>query len=431
MRRHSLRLLVVASVLAGLVAGAVVAVAVPRHAAAPGPPRLDVRASAPAYPPLTGELALAVERGSARVVATAPDPAGGPAWAIRRVVGTYVPPKDVPRDHLGKELLGRHACVELGRLAGGRFGWLDGAGTFRPLVAGRLVGPRLCQQVGGPRHDGDDAGLLTWVSHPDFGDPQALATVVWGAAAATDRDVAVTANGRRADVHRGDAGAFLAFLPADGREPAELRVTATDAGGATHRLYRPFGVPSRVPKLTAAGRLMARAPDPEGGASWGVAAAPSVDGRWCATNPGRVVGGGVGMLDERLDVFYDQSRLTYSCPPPRGQQAKLNVLTRKRPLMYVFTSGAPMSWQRPGGTPGRVALRTDPGATVFAGTARPDVRAITVITPTQTRTIRPSGPGHAFAIAFPGTFPSGRIRFVSTFADGTTAEQDDHADDLS
>ena len=54
-----------------------------------------------------------------------------------------------------------------------------------------------------------------------------------------------------------------------------------------------------------------------------------------------------------------------------------------------------------------------------------------MIAPTQTRTIRPSGPAHAFVIAFPGSFPSGRIQLVSHFADGTTATQGDHTDDLS
>jgi hypothetical protein len=177
---------------------------------------------------------------------------------------------------------------------------------------------------------------------------------------------------------------------------------------------------------------MARTADPAGGASWGVAAVQAAPGRWCFTNAGRIVDGAVGQLDARLDLFYDQSRFAYNCAPEASARirAKYRTLTRRNPLMYGFTTGDVPAQGRPGGSAGRIALRAQPGTTVFHGIARPDVRTITVTTPSQTRTIRPTGPAHAFVVAFDGSFPTGRIRFTSTFTDGTTAVQGDQVGDV-
>ena len=65
------------------------------------------------------------------------------------------------------------------------------------------------------------------------------------------------------------------------------------------------------------------------------------------------------MIDPRTDVFGDQSSFTYNCPPLTGRFK----LSHKRPLMYGFTSGAPVDDTGPGSARdhGRIALRTRPG----------------------------------------------------------------------
>jgi hypothetical protein len=431
MRTHPLRLLVVASLVAGVLAGAVVAVAVPRHATAPTTPRLDPKRTAAALPLPPGQLGLHVLRGSVRTVATAPDPAGGPDWALRRLSGTYVLPAGVPRNHIGKEMFGRKDCVDLGRVVNGRFGWLDGAGTFRAATGGAAASPRQCRAHGATTQSGQEAALTTWVSHPGFGEPRPLATIVWGAAPAGPDKIAVHAADGSHDVHRSADGAFLAFLPAAGRTPAGLHVTATGADGATDELYRTVAFrPHSVPK-TGPGWLMARGADPAGGASWGVAASRGPNGTWCSTNPGRVVDGTVGQLDARLDVFYDQSDFSYNCGIQNARvKAKDRVLSRSLPLLYVSTSGAVPGQERPGGSAGRIALRAEPGATIFGGLARADVATITVISPSQTRVIRPTGPAHAFVVALGGSFPTGKVQLVVRFTDGHSVVLGERVDDL-
>jgi hypothetical protein len=427
MRAHPLRLLVLLSLVAGVLAGAIAAVAVPRDAKSVTGPRLEVRRTAAALPAVAGQTSIDVLPGTTHVVLTAPDPAGGPDWALRRFSGPYAFPTDMPRRTIGKELLGRKDCLELGRVVDGRFGWLDGAGTFRPIAGGVAGSPRSCVAHGRRRAD-ESAALASWVSHPDFGEPQPLASVVWGSAPAGTHALTVALDDDDRAVHRGGDGAFLSFLPAAGQSP-DLHVVATDGAGKTSQLYVLLRPHAPGIERVGRGRLVARGPDPAGGASWGVAAGRTKDGRWCTGNAGRVVDGTVGQLDARLDLFYDQSDFVYSCPPDSPKvKAKFRVLTRQRPLMYSYTSGGYLGDQRPGGSAGRIALRSERGSTVFSGIARGDVRTITVVTPSQTRVVRPSGAAHAFVIPLEGTFPSGQITFTVAFADGTTVTQGERAD---
>lgn len=422
-----LRLLAILSVLVGIAAGAVVAVAVPRHAKTTNIPKLAVARTAAAYPAMSYQLDVHVTT-RPRTLLHAHDPAGGPDWALRAYSGKYALPRGVPLSHVGKELLGVKDCVEVGRIHDRTFGWLDGGGTFRPVPAGRQTGSRICHARGSQDAENDSAAWTTWASHPEYGEPQPLTTVVWGTAPAPIKNITISPAtvGTPEAVHRSaDRRAFIAFLRPQGVLPRATKVYATDDQGHQHRVMHTM----QFRRTLSQGRLAARAPDPDGGAPWGVAVSRGPRGTWCVGNAGRVVGDGVGQIDPRTDVFGDQSSFTYSCPPPTGRF----MLSHKRPLMYGFTSGAAVDDTGPGSARnhGRIALRHDPGATVFAGVALRDVVSITVIAPSQTRTIRPSGPAHAFVIAFPGSFPSGRIQLVSHFADGTTATQGDHTDDLS
>lgn len=406
MTRLHLALLVL---LAGVLAGAAAAVALPRAAPAAGAPRLDVARTAPRPRPRPGEIALDVLPGTRRIAVRAHDPAGGPDWAVQSLRGSFYLPEGVPRERVGKELFGRRSCLRLGRIVNGRFGWLDGAGTFRPASPSASEIPTRCLRGRDPRvHQ-----RTTWVSHPTFGPAVPLAQIAWGPAtgAITVRDAA----GKEVDATVA-GGAFLAFGPAAGKS-ATLDVTVI----AKHGREAPLPTDDILPRregLPGDTRVGAQAPDPEGGAPWGVAVGRLADGRWCYGNAGRVVDDRVGDIAQGIDTFFDQTELAYQCGPDHMIKPKYRVLTRTRPLSYGFSGGVPAS-----PSPARTALRSLPTSTVFAGITRADVRTIRITAPTQTRVLRPGGPAHAFVVPFNGEFPSGRVRFDVTFTDGTVVRQ--------
>jgi hypothetical protein len=425
------RTVVVLSLLAGVLVGGLVA-------ALAGADRWESRATAGlklavqrTAPPLRrpeGLLGWRARAATVQVVARAADPGGGPDWAIRRSEGRNLLPPGVPLQHIGKELLGDHVYYELGRIDHERFGWLDGTGTFRTVAPGDGTLPRYAFGSQASVRERQDVGSVTLLSHPAFGEPQPVATVVWGVSDEATRTVTLDDGGHDADVTLGDHGAFVSFLPARGAAP-KLDVQITDAAGTTKKLGARFNLPGAREPLADRARLMARTPDPSGAAPWGLSAAPARAGGWCTSNPGRIVDGAIGQLDTRLDLFYDQTAQVSACPVRRKVKEKYRALTRTRPLSYVFTAGTMPSQERPDDT-GRTALRTLPGALVFAGIARPDVRLITVTTPEQTRVLHPTGAAHGFAVAFAGSFPSGAVRFDVTFADGAHVIQTEHVGDI-
>ena len=69
---------------------------------------------------------------------------------------------------------------------------------------------------------------------------------------------------------------------------------------------------------------------------------------------------------------------------------------------------------------GRIARRSPRGLVVYSGTADADVRYLTFATPSDVRTIAPSGPAHAFLIVYAGGFPTGDTVVTTTFRDGRT-----------
>lgn len=393
----------------GVLTGAIGALTLPRSGAAePGPPLLKVERTAPAsrLDPTRG-LGIDVLPGTQRKLLRAPDPAGGPVWALETLRGRYRLPSGVPREQIGKELFGRRTCLRLGRIVDGRFGWLDGRGTFRPSSPANADLPIRCHR------DGDRSvpafQQTSWVSHPTFGPAVLLARVVWGPAQAA---ASVRASGGGKLPVTNAPGAFLAFAPVGGKPPV-IEV----ASGGMNVPEDDFG--PRASSLPGTTSLGAQAPDPEGGAPYGVSVGRRADGRWCFGNAGRVVDGRVGDIDPRLDTFLDETAFAYQCGPDHVIKAKYRVLTRARPLAYSFGGGGPAG----PASSGRVALRTLPQTTVFAGITRADVRTIRVRAPTQTRVLRPSGPAHAFVLPLNGTFPTGRVSFEITFTDGTVVAQ--------
>lgn len=423
------RTLVLLSLALGVVTGAVAA-ALAHDGRADSPATsvyLTVARIAAPFKAEPGQLGWHAEPASVAIVARAADPAGGPDWAIRRSLGVYVLPDGVPRSHIGKGLFGDHQFFELGRLHHGTFGWLDGSGTFRSVPAGAGTTPHWSFPAHRRPNGDEQVASTTLITHPPFGEPIPVVSVIWGVV--QDRARTVSIDGTSGPVHLGAHGAFLAFTPARGRAPA-INGTVTGPDGRQTPLHAHGPIPRRPRPLIDQARLAARTADPSGGAPWGVSAAPQPGGGWCTGNPGRVVDDAVGTIDERLDLFNDQTAFVYTCPPTAEQERRIKPrnrwLSRQRPLSYISIEGSTPGQQRTGDL-GQTALRTGPSSLAFAGITRADVRLIKVTTSEQTRLLHPSPGSHAFAVAFGGSLPSGTIRFDVTFTDGTHATQTDHA----
>jgi len=123
------------------------------------------------------------EPGTDRIDQTAPDPRGGPDWAVRVYTSTT-----------------GAACVELARISQGRFGRIDASGVFRdiPLDAGGTCGDLATEPV-----------VLAVNSYP-VGTHQDARTVLFGRASPTVTDVVVQRGGSPgAHPDAGVAGGFV------------------------------------------------------------------------------------------------------------------------------------------------------------------------------------------------------------------------------
>jgi hypothetical protein len=389
--------------------GGAAASAVPPAPAVP-PPAGDagkVRRVAAARPqPRNAGAVLLRLRGPMRVVVRRPDPAGGPEWAVRvfRADRTFHDAQDGNRLHT----IGRNTCVQLGRIHRGRFGWLDGGGTFRPVRPSLFASPTKCgsrrADLGG-RPYLDALQTLTGTSGAT---PHLAAAVVWGRVGPAARDVRLSVGGRAAPSAATADGVVLDVRPADGDVPsAEMQATypargtrSAKAGGGTGAV------------------LAVRTADPRGGPAYGLSASRA-NGRWCMGRVGRVADGRVGTIDYRFGTFRQF--------PPQGCGGR----ALRDPLVLdqmsggedlgddpIYTEGAP----RAQGT----ARRSAPGLTWTAGQVGADVRSITFRTPHDVRTLAPSAIGNAFLVVYDGQFPSGRSEMVLGLADGRKARRPLH-----
>jgi hypothetical protein len=71
-------------------------------------------------------------------------------------------------------------------------------------------------------------------------------------------------------------------------------------------------------------------------------------------------------------------------------------------------------------TPPEIERRTLPGRTVITGVALPDVASVTLTTPSDVRTLRPSGPRHVLIAVYDGAFYQGLSSATIRLRDGHT-----------
>ena len=158
----------------------------------------------------------------------------------------------------------------------------------------------------------------------------------------------------------------------------------------------------------------ARAPDPNGGPAWGFA----VNGNESAQGQ---------IIDGRLVALEPQSGTVHIGPDGWGEDTPPRGVKQKLPPVHFEAQGqsgtAPLSeGSEPEGgeySPPEVERRTLPGRTIITGRADADVAAVTIVTPRDVRTLRPSGPGHVLIAVYDGQFFSGRLTATVLLKNGS------------
>lgn len=430
-------------VLGGLVAGvgAVAAAAIPQTsgtpAANPAPTvrpasAVVLRVAAAHKPPADLDVLRLRPTGPVEVAVRTADPRGGPEWAVRQFLAERLTPTG-PDGRGGPRVVGRNRCVQLGRLHRGRFGWLTADGTFRPATTSLTGVPTRCvsrkPDLGGEPF----AEVVTTITNPRSPAAQPAQTILYGLSGSAARGHRLAVGAASRQIRIGDAGAMLAVLPASTRSwrlglsvryPQRGTVTILPAG------QLPNGVPAELakrrsrPARGAAPMLAAQAPDPLGGLPFGMTATAATDGGFCTGTGGRVVADRVGIIDYNLDAMrdYGGGRPEYCRQSSAPRRAQRMPDGRTPPPFEFRASSASGLGGELGEDPraGRIARRTAAGLILYSGTADPDVRYLTFATPSDVRTIEPSGPARAFLIAYAGSFPTGKTVVTTTFRDGDT-----------
>jgi len=395
---RALRRNVALAAVLGVAAGAVGASASREPAAAPAPP---VVTAADAAPKTT---ASPLPHARARIDARADDPHGGAPWAMRSFVS----------DHRGTPL----HCAQLGRMQGGRFGWIATGRRFRAARYDSLDVPTFCDSERFLARIGAQISRAALVSTARDGGAVAAATITYGHAAAAVREVALE---RGPVLRTGRDGAFLLVQAgqADAGAPAgelRLRDGRRRTFDRTIEPPRPPRRPGRPPPERPIGEavLATRAPDPGGGLPWGLFVARGTRGASCFSSPGRLLRTRQGHLDARLGLFY----AGFIGGPLRCADT-FRRASRRRPApletgLYGLHDEDPA---------GRNQLRRVDGRTLLYGPVHPDVVALTIRTPRDVRTLVPSRAGHAVLAVYDGSFPAGPITVTSRMRDGSSVTQ--------
>ncbi|HEU4977027.1 MAG TPA: hypothetical protein VFT50_18200 [Baekduia sp.] len=416
------RSIVLVGIVAGLVAGTIAAIAIPRS----GADHLAARAAPPAAAvPLGPATVLRVGRplraagdvrlrlhGQPRVEARAKDPLGGPDWAVRVFRADRVVRRGMRRPG-ADPVVGRDLCAQLGRMYRGRFGWLDAAGTFRRIRP--QIGGSQTWWCGSPQPDlagHPDFATLSTITDPARSAARVKSTIAWGVAGRAARRVDVRLAGRRITPPPTPHHAFLVL--ADGSaSPGGARAVVRYAGGRVVRAPEPSGMPG-----DGTWHLATRAPDPNGGLPFALTVRHDSTHGWCTATGPRAVGDRAGSVDYQLDVLVE-NRLSGGIGCAGSGTA---ALLREHPVVLTMSGGSgPLPEE--GADParaGRVARRTQPGTTILGGRAAPGVVSVTLQTPRDVRTLVPAGPAHAILAVYDGSFVTGELRIVARFRDGRT-----------
>jgi hypothetical protein len=364
--------------------------------------RTPVPARAAQPPPFEIQIASTV-----RETLRARDPAGGPTWGMRSWRG-------LPNPHVSGLGRGDFICAELGVLAGGKLvePGSDPLGSRHPLTveAGR------CNQAKDLERMRYMLALEGFLDDPYEYTPHPARTVISGVLPPGASDPILFGAGPRRRLQVDSNNAFLLVL--SGRYwNSSPRITYMLGGhrvgslarGERPRLF-PLGSSPQIPQV--------RAPDPDGGAPWGFAAT-----RNCSTAVGRIVDGRLASIDLSAGVLKagaDETGSRSSCAT--HPEASPPAILLRQPVEFDVqqaqaTSSLPWREQEPFSRP-EIERRTLPGRTIITGVARANVASVTLSTPSDVRTLRPSGPLHAILAVYDGFFLRGTLTATVRLRDG-------------
>lgn len=371
----------------------------PLTATPPPPYRSPAPAKATRLPPF--ELPIASTQ---REALRAADPAGGPTWVLRSWQGR--PNPKVPG--VGHE---RFICAELGLLVGGKLvePATNAAHASHPLTSeqGR------CNSASSLLRMRYMLQFESFLDDPYEYTPHPTRAVLSGVLPPGASHPLLLGLGPARPLQLDANDAFLAVV--GGRYwNASPRITfllhGHRVGKLTHGTLFPLGTAPQIPQV--------RAPDPDGGAPWGFSSTVN-----CSTAAGRIVDGrfaSIDLTDGVLKSGPEQTGWRSSCST--HPEAFTPLRLRRQPVEFdeqqaddavpLFGRAAePLS-------PPEIERRTLPGRTIITGIARANVLSVTLSTPTDVRTLRPSGPRHAILAVYDGYFLRGNIIATVRLRDG-------------
>jgi len=338
----------------------------------------------------------------------APDPAGGPEWVLRSWQGS----PNTSAHGVGDE---RFLCAQLGVL------W---HGTPVEPSATPSSGSLALSAEGGRCNQAKDLtrmrymlALESFLDDPYEYTPHPERAVLSGMLPPGARDPVLLGAGPTRALPVDANNAFLVVLP--GRYwTARPRISYVLDGRRVGELHGGLGSP-RYQLDTEAPVPQVHAPDPDGAAPWGFTAT-----RNCSTAIGRIVAGRLAQIDLTNGVLKPGAEITggsSSCITRRGAFEPA-VDDLHEPVEFnqqqLGAGEDPfLSKHEPLSQP-EIEWRTLPGRTVITGVARPDVVSVTLSTPSDVRTLRPSGPLHAILAVYDGYFLRGNITATVRLRDG-------------
>ena len=347
------------------------------------------------------ELPLA---GSTRETLRAGDPAGGPEWVLRSWQGL-----PNPRANFGAQRPSRFICLQVGQMQDNRLVQLRPGSSPLPLDVGREYGIGSgCNSPSELTRFGPLAQAVSYLDDPYAYAPRPLRTVVSGWLRLDATDPVLLGAGAPRPLALDANHVFMAVLP--GRFwDAPLRISAKLHGRTVYG-----SAVQSFPGPPAPETPQARAPDPNGGAPWGFAA--GTDG---SSAYGRIVEGRLAGIGQPSGTLQNS--------PEGWNGGGTAPLPRRPPPVRFDTQGGEagsLPWERSASLPPpQVKRRTLPGRTIITGLAEADVASVTLVTPRDVRTLRPSGPLHALIAVYDGQFFRGTITALVRLRDGRTVTQ--------
>ncbi len=343
-----------------------------------------------------------VLKSTLRETLQAADPAGGPPWALRSWRALPNPRADFGANSKPSSFL----CTQTGVLSHHR---LLQPRTGLPLSAGADYGlDGGCNSPSDLARLGPLAQTVTDVANPFAYAPRPLRTVVSGLLPLRATDPLLLGAGAPRPLAVDANHAFLAVLP--GRfwdAPLRISVRVGVRTIVRSAVEGPGGAAPSVPQ--------ARAPDPGGGAPFGFAATGS------AAAIGRIVDGRLATIEPRLATLH-------AGPSSWSSGGCTSCGTPRHPLPVRFDTSGGSEASLPGEPstgplPPEVQRRTLPGTTIVTGIALSSVVSVTLRTPRDVRTLRPSGPLHVFIAVYDGQFFRGTLSATVLLRSGRTVTE--------